>query len=109
MSYSCYLSEMGLLALFPPKSKHVEPEVTATAEVVTNLLKLQHYPPEKALRALAVAADQIDAGRESIEALKMKAAFRGANAGRELTEAEGGQLSAEEFGETLGVSRETVN
>ncbi|MGH7945821.1 MAG: hypothetical protein ACREH8_22370 [Opitutaceae bacterium] len=100
---------MALSMLFPPKTKDVDEEVNATAEVVTNLLKLQHYPPEKALLALAVAADKIETGRDNIKALRMRAALRGANAVRELADAEGGQLSAEQFGESIGVSRETVN
>jgi len=109
MSVLSYWSGMGLLALFPPKSRHVDQEVSATAEVVSNLLKLQHYSPEKALLALTVAADNIEPDRDNIQVLRLKAALRGANAVRELTDAEGGQCSAEAFGEALGVSRETVN
>jgi hypothetical protein len=105
----CYLSGMSRSTLFPTMVKHVDQEVYATAEVVTNLLKLQNYPPEKALLALTVAADKIKTGAENIKALRMKAALRGMNAAREITAAEGGQLSAEQFGDALGVSRETVN
>ena len=52
---------MGLLALFPRHAKHVEPEVENTATVVSSLLELQHYPPEKALLALTLVADKIEA------------------------------------------------
>ena len=109
MAVYSYLSGMGVLALFPRQARHVEPGVEKTATVVSSLLELQHYPPEKALLALTLAADKIEAGRDNIEALKMRAALRGAGAVNELIEAEGGQISAEEFAHRVNVSRETVN
>ena len=104
-----HLSGMSLLTRFPHPARKSEPEVEKTASVVTSLLELQHFPPDKALRALTLAADKIDGDRENINALKMKAALRGASAANELLDAEGGQISAEEFGGRVNVSRETVN
>lgn len=100
---------MGLLALFPRQTRQIEPEVEKTASMMSSLLELQHYPPEKALLALTLAADKISGGRENIDVLKMKAALRGVTAANGLLEAEGGQLSAEELSRRVKVSRETVN
>lgn len=105
----CYLSGMRLTIENPYQSEEVESDVKETATLMTTMLRLQHYSPEKALRVLMVAAKQIVAKQEDIETLKLKATLRGINLKREFLAAEGGQLSAEQFGKKLDVSRETVN
>ena len=76
---------------------------------MANMLKLQHYPAEKALQALVLAARRIEGGSDSIEAFRTKAELRGVGVARGLIGAEGGQLSGEEVAEQIAMTRETVN
>lgn len=96
-------------AHYPETSACPDPEVAETAAVMADMLKLHHYPAEKALQALVLAARRIESASDSIEALRTKAELRGVGVARGLIEAEGGQLSGEEVGERTAMTRETVN